>query len=158
MTAPIAAENAEVSEEGAHAAAAPAPGADSVANDPWEWWIRLRQLCVPTLKLAIALELTADLPSGDAVLRWLAEPIKAVIISTSLFLINASGFPVLPKAHQAVVKRLFKYSPQFVIKGSYAKVRHASSLLPTHAHLSQSVPAAISASSRELRCIRRSEA
>ena len=35
----------------------------STAADPWEWWAALRQLCVPTARLCVALELTADLPS-----------------------------------------------------------------------------------------------
>jgi len=98
-----------------------AQGVDTQANDPWEWWARLREMCVPTPCLAVALELTADLPSADAVLRWLGEPIKAVILPTSVFLINSAGYPVLPKAHQAIVRSLFKFDPQFVIKGSYAK-------------------------------------
>lgn len=120
ITAPALSPNPSDEESEGAAESEPLEGP---AADPWEWWVRLRQLCVPTVRLAVALELTADLPSGGEVLRWLAEPIKAVIVPKSIFLVNAAGFPVLPKAHQAVVKRLLKYNPQFVIKGSYATVR-----------------------------------
>lgn len=40
--------------------------------------------------------------------RWCAEPIKAVIVPTSIFLCNSNGFPVLSKAHQAVVRKLMQ--------------------------------------------------
>eukprot|EP00041_Stephanoeca_diplocostata_P015661 m.299530 g.299530 ORF g.299530 m.299530 type:complete len:283 (+) comp20115_c0_seq7:192-1040(+) len=87
-------------------------------DDPWHWWATLRALCTPVSRLCVALEITADLPSGEALLRWMGEPVKAVIVPTSIFLRNAKGFPVLSKAHQLVVKRLLKYDPQFIIKGN----------------------------------------
>lgn len=54
------------------------------------------------------LELTENLPSEDALNRWLGEPIKAVIIPTSIFGTNKSGFPILNKAHQNFLNKLFK--------------------------------------------------
>jgi len=93
----------------------------TAAADPWEWWNRLRSLCRPSPKLAVALELTADLPSPTKLGRWLGEPVRAVIVPTHVFLRNKKGYPVLPKAHQAVIKRLLKFDPQFVIKGNVAK-------------------------------------
>src|SRR6266498_1507578 len=49
------------------------------------------------LLLRIALELPADLPDGVYLERWFAEPIKAVILPTKIFLTNAKGYPVLSK-------------------------------------------------------------
>ena len=40
--------------------------------------------------------------------RWCGEPVKAVLINTSVFLSNKKGFPVLSRAHQNTVKKLFK--------------------------------------------------
>ena len=54
------------------------------------------------------LELTADLPEQSKIDRWFSEPVKAIIIPTSLFLSNRSGFPVLSKAHQKCIFKFFK--------------------------------------------------
>lgn len=46
-------------------------------------------------------EMTADLPSVGVQRRWMAEPLRAVIFPTSIFLTNRKGFPVLSKVrHQ----------------------------------------------------------
>lgn len=34
------------------------------SDDPWHWWATLRALCTPVSRLCVALEITADLPSG----------------------------------------------------------------------------------------------
>ena len=75
----------------------------------WNWWKKLRTLCEENTKLGVVLELTPDLTLTDEeVDRWLSEPVKAIKISTSLFLTNRSGFPVLTKAHQKFVCKFFK--------------------------------------------------
>lgn len=71
-------------------------------------WSSLRSLCDNSKRLGVALALTADLPPLSVIDRWMSEPIKAVTISTSLFLTNKKGYPVLPKAHQHVIKQFFK--------------------------------------------------
>lgn len=55
-----------------------------------------------------AVEIGADMPSDEVVDKWLGEPIKAAILPTSIFLTNKKGFPVLSKAHQRIIFRLFK--------------------------------------------------
>lgn len=60
--------------------------------------------------LCEAIEIGADLPSDAVIDKWLGEPIKAAILPTSIFLTNKKGFPVLSKAHQQIVFRLFKVS------------------------------------------------
>lgn len=48
------------------------------------------------------------MPSDAVIDKWLGEPIKAAILPTSIFLTNKKGFPVLSKAHQRIIFRLFK--------------------------------------------------
>lgn len=60
-------------------------------------------LCIPE-----AIEVGADMPSEAVIDKWLGEPIKAAILPTSIFLTNKKGFPVLSKAHQRIIFRLFK--------------------------------------------------
>lgn len=48
------------------------------------------------------------MPSDTAIDKWLGEPIKAAILPTNIFLTNKKGFPVLSKAHQRIIFRLFK--------------------------------------------------
>lgn len=55
-----------------------------------------------------AIEVAADMPSDAVIDKWLGEPIKAAILPTSIFLTNKKGFPVLSKAHQRIIFRLFK--------------------------------------------------
>lgn len=64
-------------------------------------------MCDSSKKVGIALEVTADLPSKEALDRWCGEPVKAAILSTTLFLTNKKGFPVLSRSHQMLLKRLF---------------------------------------------------
>jgi protein arginine N-methyltransferase 5 len=76
--------------------------------DTWEDWNVIRTLSDHNARLGVALELTADLPSQSAIERWVAEPVKALIIPTSSFINNVKGYPVLPKRHQAVVRLFLK--------------------------------------------------
>jgi protein arginine N-methyltransferase 5 len=62
------------------------------------------------------LDVTADIPSEEAILRWVAEPIKAITISTRLFLTNKKGYPVLSKPHQTLIRRLFKVTWKNILR------------------------------------------
>lgn len=88
------------------------------SSSTWHWWQKLRTLCEETSKLSIVLELTANISlSDDETDRWLSEPIKALKISTSIFLTNKHGFPVLSKAHQKLVCKFFKLDIDIIIEG-----------------------------------------
>ncbi|XP_005101573.1 protein arginine N-methyltransferase 5 [Aplysia californica] len=87
------------------------------SEDTWSWWNTLRSLCDHNKRLCVALELTADLPDREVVERWMSEPVKAILVSTSLFLTNKKGYPVLSKLHQSVIKDLFKLEVQVIITG-----------------------------------------
>jgi protein arginine N-methyltransferase 5 len=51
-------------------------------------------------KLSLCMELGDRLPPESELVRWLGEPIKTLLIPTSLFLTNKKGYPVLPKPYQ----------------------------------------------------------
>ena len=65
----------------------------------------------------MALEITADLPEKNILKRWLGEPIRCVILPTSVFATNKKGYPVLSKPHQSFVKDLMRMHIQFLITG-----------------------------------------
>ena len=89
-------------------------------QDPWHVWSTMSALCSSNASVRVALELTADLPSQSALDRWVAEPVKAVIIPTSIFLTNESGFPELSSAHERYVVRMHRHGVQFILKGRVA--------------------------------------
>ncbi|CAG8485867.1 5065_t:CDS:10 [Cetraspora pellucida] len=92
----------------------------------WERWNKFRTLCENHVKLSIALEVTQNLPEDNILDRWFAEPLKAVILPTTIFLSNAKGFPVLSKRHQTFVRKLIKYKPNFIIDCVADGPNHAS--------------------------------
>jgi len=77
------------------------------ASDPWEWWNALRTMCEYQSHIHPVLQFTSDLPSEADLARWLAEPLKAVIIPTHVFLTNRAGFPALSRRHQQFLNKLF---------------------------------------------------
>ncbi|KAL1117457.1 hypothetical protein AAG570_004783 [Ranatra chinensis] len=92
-------------------------------EDPWEWWNKFRLLCNSDKKVGVALELSADLPDEPVISRWLGEPLKSLVLHTSLFLTNRKGYPVLSQAHQSIIKRFAHLNLQVIITGAN---RHSS--------------------------------
>lgn len=58
------------------------------------------------------LEVPSSLPAAQHVRRWFAEPVKALLLPTSVFVTNRKGFPTLPKAHQALLLQFFGFGVQ----------------------------------------------
>ncbi|KAL0277779.1 UNVERIFIED_CONTAM: hypothetical protein PYX00_004944 [Menopon gallinae] len=83
----------------------------------WEWWNKFRSLCSFEKRIGIVLEVSADLPSQQELDRWCGEPVKCLLLSTSIFLTNRKGYPVLSKQHQAFVKSMALLDVQIIIKG-----------------------------------------
>ena len=71
-------------------------------------WHEFRTLCDSQRRINVVLELSTNLPEEEVLDRWLAEPIKCVMVSTNLFLTNKRGYPVLSKPHQNFLKKLFR--------------------------------------------------
>uniref|UniRef100_A0A6Q2XRJ4 Protein arginine N-methyltransferase 5 n=1 Tax=Esox lucius TaxID=8010 RepID=A0A6Q2XRJ4_ESOLU len=98
----------------------PTKHTDDGSNDEktWAWWHSFRTLCDYNKRICLAIEVGADMPSDPVIDKWLGEPIKAAILPTSIFLTNKKGFPVLSKAHQKIIFRLFKLEAQFIFTGT----------------------------------------
>nr|XP_012138569.1 PREDICTED: protein arginine N-methyltransferase 5 isoform X2 [Megachile rotundata] len=90
---------------------------DSVES-PWEWWNAFRAICDYDRKLGVTLIVSHDLPEQEEIDRWLGEPVKCLIFPTTSFITNKKGFPVLSKAHQALVKKFAALEVQFVLTGA----------------------------------------
>lgn len=91
---------------------------DGSQADGWEFWNRVRLLCDHNTRLQVALELTADLPTTDMeLMRWLAEPVRAVLVPADIFLTNKQGFPVLSKRHKTFLMQLFRNRVQVILQG-----------------------------------------
>jgi protein arginine N-methyltransferase 5 len=86
-------------------------------DEPWEWWNNLRVMCEHHHNLGVVLELTADMPDERILDQWLGEPIRAVVLPTSIFLSNKMGYPTLSKRHQIFLLRLFRTKAQFILRG-----------------------------------------
>ncbi|XP_022667185.1 protein arginine N-methyltransferase 5-like isoform X2 [Varroa jacobsoni] len=81
--------------------------------EPFRRWEAFRQSCSEPARIWVSLVIPEDLPEAvDEILNlWMAEQVASLTISTTLFLLNANNFPVLAKAHQAVVRRLLGLHP-----------------------------------------------
>lgn len=86
-------------------------------QDPWCAWNALRTMTEAHPHVSIVLEITEQLPSRTELERWLAEPVKAAILPTSIFITNRHGFPTLAKEHQAFVQALHVHNVQLLLRG-----------------------------------------
>ncbi|KAJ1523643.1 hypothetical protein ONE63_001486 [Megalurothrips usitatus] len=87
-------------------------------HNPWEWWNVFRSICNYDRRLGVALEVTPDIPSAEEITRWLGEPVRCLLLPTSLFLTNKKGYPVLSRAHQLLCRKFVPLGVQVVITGS----------------------------------------
>ena len=62
--------------------------------------------------MSVALVVPASLPSEHHVQRWAGEPVKALLLPTSVFVTNRRGYPALSKAHQALLLQCFNFGVQ----------------------------------------------
>lgn len=98
--------------------------------EPWEVWNTIRTLCGEHPNLGVALELTAELPPRSVLERWVAEPVKVVLLSTSSYVTNKVGYPVLSRRHQDFIKMMFKMRPFFALTGRAHKVKGGDGYRP----------------------------
>lgn len=120
--------------------------------EPWEVWNTIRTLCGEHPNLGVALELTAELPPRSVLERWVAEPVKVVLLSTSSYVTNKVGYPVLSRRHQDFIKLMFKMRPFFALTGRAHKVKGGDGYRPFVqylAHLFGKMPGASEAETYE---------
>lgn len=86
-------------------------------TDPWKKWTKFISSVRNVNKLKLALEIGTELPSTGELDRWLGEPVGAIVINTKVFVTNKKGYPVLPKAHQDFIKKMFNIGCQIVLSG-----------------------------------------
>ncbi|XP_012285156.1 protein arginine N-methyltransferase 5 [Orussus abietinus] len=89
-----------------------------LVESPWEWWNAFRMVCDFDRKLGVALLVSHDLPEQEEIDRWLGEPVRCLVLPTSLFISNRKGYPVLSKGHQALVKKFCTLEIQFILTGA----------------------------------------
>ncbi|KAF7390207.1 hypothetical protein HZH68_012064 [Vespula germanica] len=89
-----------------------------MVENTWEWWNGFRTVCDYDKKLAIALIVSHDLPESEEIDRWLGEPVRCLILPTTLFITNKKGYPVLSKAHQILIKKFAMLEVQFILTGA----------------------------------------
>lgn len=91
--------------------------------DGWNVWNQLRHFTGHKKQIYIALEFSDDFPYDDETTlynsfqRWRGEPIKAIVLHTSIFLTNQKQFPVLSKRHQHLLKILMNSKVHVILKG-----------------------------------------
>ena len=99
------------------------------AGDPWRAWNSVRCLCNHNSKLGALLEVQAEVPPLQEVLRWHGEPVKALLLPTSAFLTNKRGYPTLSRAHQELLTRFFQMGVQVGLPPLQGVLRDWGSLL-----------------------------
>ena len=114
-------------------------GADGF-QDTWHWWNTVRSLCGASNKVGLALEVPQNLPAQPVLSRWLGEPLKVIFLSTSIFMVNQQGFPVLSKAHQAFVCQVLQLGAQLVLVGRSRVEKDLKTYWQYLNHLHQTMP------------------
>eukprot|EP00920_Eleutheroschizon_duboscqi_P000871 GHVT01002174.1.p1 GENE.GHVT01002174.1~~GHVT01002174.1.p1 ORF type:complete len:534 (+),score=91.83 GHVT01002174.1:787-2388(+) len=94
--------------------------------DGWHVWNSLRSMCDHPSGdvLGVALEFSrrdevifmAEELAEALRERWVAEPVKAVILPSSVFLTNPKGFPVLSRRHKGILLSLFGKDVQVILQ------------------------------------------
>ena len=146
--------NDEEEEEGAQEEELMEREEEEREEDPWNSWNQFRTLCEQDPGLSVVLELGRDAPSSLSLDRWCGEPVKAIIIPTSVFLTNPAGRPVLSRAHQRVLLRFMELGAQVILRGRNHHGAHLATpvtQLPSSSLLSSSssLPLVNSSSSQE---------
>ncbi|XP_048507266.1 protein arginine N-methyltransferase 5 isoform X2 [Athalia rosae] len=93
-------------------------GDDDPVESTWEWWNSFRLVCDFHVKLGVALIVSHDIPSSEEIDRWLGEPVRCLILPTTIFITNKKGYPVLSKAHQMLLKKFSPLRVQLILSGS----------------------------------------
>ncbi|KAJ5636218.1 uncharacterized protein N7484_009531 [Penicillium longicatenatum] len=74
----------------------------------WDAWDLIRKTCKFHARLFVALSMPKQLPPLFVQSRWHSEPVHLLTIDASAFLKNQKAYPVLSKAHQALIAKLMR--------------------------------------------------
>jgi type II protein arginine methyltransferase len=87
------------------------PGDPALPHDEgsiWQVWNTIQSLTNYHPRLSVALQLPKNLPSSALIRQWFAEPVRVLLCSAEIFLLNNKGYPVLSKAHQRLMNSFLK--------------------------------------------------
>ncbi|CAG9110514.1 unnamed protein product [Plutella xylostella] len=87
-------------------------------EEPWQWWSMFHERMEWDKRVGVVLELSGDLPPEPLLKRWLGEPVRAVIVPTSIFHNNKKGYPVLTRRHQDLLISLVERDAQVIVSGA----------------------------------------
>ncbi|KAL4904908.1 hypothetical protein BDW74DRAFT_23616 [Aspergillus multicolor] len=74
----------------------------------WDAWDAIRRTCKYHSRLFVGLSLPKHLPPMSVQSRWHSEPVHLFTIDANTFIKNQKGYPVLGKAHQALISRFMR--------------------------------------------------
>lgn len=87
----------------------------------WDMWNSIRSTCNYHKNLSVSLASPISNIPSSILDRWLLEPIKFYLISSSRFIPNAKNYPVLQKFNQLIIFKLLQYKlldpPCFILNG-----------------------------------------
>ena len=84
----------------------------------WDVWNAARTLLDQNPLVQLALELPvflSPLSIRKSLDRWLGEPVRCLLVPTSTFVLNRSGFPVLPRLHQRCVLEFHRAQVHIIV-------------------------------------------
>lgn len=106
---------------------------DSKEDDGWSRWNKLKSQLPTNFQIKVILKLDQESAlyyhsHEKHVKRWIAEPLKAVVLPTTLFVMNNENYPVLLKPLQELIRMFLYYSIGIVVNGK--SYHQSKSLLP----------------------------
>jgi protein arginine N-methyltransferase 5 len=83
----------------------------------WDAWNLIRDVCKYNSRLSVALALPRSIPGPAIQTRWFAEPLRLLTFSEASFVTNTRGYPVVTKAHQALLTKYMrlKHAPWLML-------------------------------------------
>ncbi|CDR41135.1 CYFA0S06e02410g1_1 [Cyberlindnera fabianii] len=81
----------------------------------WDMWNSIRTSTDYNPRLKVSLALAQNPISLTVIERWLAEPVSCLLLSSSIFIINAKGYPVLSKVNQTMLHRFHLKNPIYLL-------------------------------------------
>lgn len=83
----------------------------------WDMWNSIRINCDYDLRLKISLAIPKNQIPLSVIERWFCEPVSCLLISSSIFLINNKGYPVLSKQNQILLNHFKVKNPIYLLHG-----------------------------------------
>lgn len=82
----------------------------------WDVWNTIRTINNYALNLSVVLQVPSKCNFPPVVSsRWYAEPVRMLMLSSTAFVENAKGYPVLPKLTQSLLFQFFNKNPFIVL-------------------------------------------